>query len=63
MNINKSIPELLKRMRNTVNSSLLKCEILAKDNLWYQLCSSMDCLEDTQLAINYFVDSDFPNAV
>ena len=63
MNINESIPELLERMRNTVNSSLLRYEILTKDNLWYQLCSSMDCLEDTQLAIKYFVESDFPDAV
>ncbi len=52
----------MSKFRNLLNDSLLKYKLLNATNNWYQICSSMDCLEDTQLVINYFVKSDFPKA-
>jgi len=46
--------------RNVIDSSLLKYKIEKEENKWYQLCSSMNCIEDNQLAINYYKKSKFP---
>ena len=60
----KTIQELMTNFRVIFNNDVksLKNKILKDSNKWFQICSAMDCVEDTQLAIDYFVKSEFPEA-
>lgn len=56
----KTIQNQMSEFRNMLSNSLIKHKLLKTTNYWFQIHSSMDCVEDTQLAINYFKESDFP---
>ncbi|MCK4311926.1 MAG: hypothetical protein KAW88_04250 [Candidatus Cloacimonetes bacterium] len=55
-----SVNDLMKKFRSAINSSVIRYSILVDSNRWYQLCSAMDCIEDTQLSIEYYKNSNLP---
>ena len=55
-----TIQNQISKFRDIFSNSLLKRRLKETTNYWFQIHSSMDCVEDTQLAINYFKESDFP---
>lgn len=48
----------IQRIRDYINEHPFKCRLLKNLKLWNQLCSSMDVVEDAELAIDNYLDSD-----
>ncbi len=47
-----TIQNQISKFRDILNNSLMKHRLLKTTNYWFQMCSSMDCVEDTQFAID-----------
>ena len=51
--------ELVQTIRSYINKPIKQHKLLKNKDLWNQLCSSMDVIEDTELAIESFVNREF----
>jgi hypothetical protein len=49
-----SIREVELRIRDLINEPRKKCLLMSKGRLWHQLCTSLDAIGDSQLAIDAF---------
>lgn len=52
--VNASISDLESRIRDLINEPRTQYALLKKKDLWEQLCSSLDVMGDTELAIAAF---------
>ncbi len=55
------IEKLTEAIRNFSIDLEVKRELQIDPNIWYQFCSSLDVIEDTQLAIDFFQEATSPN--
>jgi len=46
-------------LRLFINKPRIQYRLLKKRPLWFQLCSSLDTIEDTELAIDSYLSSEF----
>jgi len=53
------IYELVQTIRRYINKPIKQHQLLKNNALWNQLCSSMDVIEDTDLAIESYVNREF----
>lgn len=55
--------ELIKRIREHVNRPPKQDNLLTNRKKWGQLTASLDILEDTICAVNYYFETDFPEEI
>lgn len=60
---NHEIYNEITRIRNHINRIEKQSILLQKLSIWFQLCSSMDTVEDTQCAIDFYVITDYPDSI
>ena len=54
------IYDLVSNIRDKINDSIKQARLLEDKEKWYRLCSSLDVIEDTQEAIDYYHKTEFP---
>ncbi|MBI2640197.1 MAG: hypothetical protein HYW90_04920 [Candidatus Sungbacteria bacterium] len=56
----EKIYDLGRKIRDFINGTRVKAELLKNKPLFYQLCSCMDMVEDTEVAIDAFAEKEKP---
>jgi hypothetical protein len=51
----KSITELMVSIRECVNDTIVKNHLIQNTGKWHQICSCMDSIEDTELAVESYI--------
>ncbi|MCH2451069.1 MAG: hypothetical protein MK198_13105 [Gracilimonas sp.] len=54
------VTELAGEVREHINTHRYQSVLLDKANVWNQICSSLDVIDDTKDAINSYIDIDYP---
>ena len=57
----KKISELESQIRDLINNPRKQYQLLQNSTSWNQLCSSLDVIGDTELAIDSYIDKQYPN--
>jgi hypothetical protein len=55
----KAMYEQTQRIRELINKPITQCTLLKNRSLWYQLCSCLDVIEDTDLAIASYLNGEY----
>lgn len=55
------IYELVSKIRDRINNPIKQTRLIEDKEKWNRLCSSLDVTEDTQSAIEYYQETEFPN--
>jgi hypothetical protein len=59
-NIKNIDEELIKKIRSYINRIENQNLLMQNINVWHQLCVSLDTIEDSMWAIQYYIDSEYP---
>lgn len=60
VDMSKKIPELESRIRDYINKARIQHSLMQDTKNWNQVCSSLDVIGDTYIAIRSFLSSEFP---
>lgn len=56
----EEIHKLARKVRDHINTHRYQSVLIAKSDVWNQICSSLDVIDDTLCAITSYLETDFP---